>query len=59
MEFKTGDIVKILSPEGIIIYKVLPYGCIELLSHLAHELAYSIPETGRTTLDWQKITIWR
>ena len=59
MEFKTGDIVKILSPEGTIIYKVLPYGRIEIIKLLTHELAYSIAETGRTTLDWQKITTWR
>ncbi len=51
MEFKTGEIVKILSPDGAIIFKVLPYGRIEIIRLL------TVAETGRPTLNGQKITI--
>ncbi len=71
MEFKTGDIVKILSPEGTIIFRVLLHGCIHILEILAPvvtetETGWVEIETGWPVetetgwpLDWQKITTWR
>ncbi len=64
MEFKVGDIVKILSPEGTIIFEVLPYSHqgINIGSRINIIRIFPPVETRAETvwpLDWQIIKVWR